>query len=84
MQGAYIPPVLKESLPTSSRDNSVNGYQSFGSTDHMGRRNPSSSSTQHSRAGSEASPDKSIDVEIHDHGTEFSNDSAHHPLLDIK
>ena len=72
MQGAYIPPVLKESPIQSSSDNSVNGYQSFGSTDHMGRRNPSSSSTKQSRADSEAIPEKCINVEVHDHGSGYS------------
>ncbi len=42
-QGSYIAPVLRDGLPTLSADNSITGfgYQSFGSTDLMGRRSPS-------------------------------------------
>ena len=42
MQGSYIPPVLRESAPDPVSDNSAAsyGYQSFGSTDRMGRRSP--------------------------------------------
>lgn len=42
MQGSYIPPVLRDSAPNPLTDNSVAGYgyQSFGSTDRMGRRSP--------------------------------------------
>lgn len=43
MQGAYIPPVLREApQPDSSKDHSHSGfgYHSFGNTDHMGRKTP--------------------------------------------
>lgn len=42
MQGSYIPPVLRDSAPDPLSDNSAAGYgyQSFGSTDRMGRRSP--------------------------------------------
>ncbi|XP_064394060.1 calcium permeable stress-gated cation channel 1-like [Halichondria panicea] len=42
-KGSYIAPVLRDGLPTLSADNSITGfgYQSFGSTDLMGRRSPS-------------------------------------------
>ena len=41
-QGSYIPPVLRDSAPNPLSDNSAAGYgyQSFGSTDCMGRRSP--------------------------------------------
>ena len=41
-QGSYIPPVLRDSAPDPLSDNSAAGYgyQSFGSTDRMGRRSP--------------------------------------------
>ena len=41
-QGSYIPPVLRDSAPNPLSDNSAAGYgyQSFGSTDRMGRRSP--------------------------------------------
>ena len=44
LQGAYIPNVLKNLPDEAPDDNSVNGYQSFGSTDRMGRTSPSSPS----------------------------------------
>ena len=39
---SYISPVLRDSAPDPLYDNSATGYgyQSFGSTDHMGRRSP--------------------------------------------
>lgn len=42
LQGTYIPPVLRECAPNPVSDNSAvgYGYQSFGSTDRMGRRSP--------------------------------------------
>lgn len=42
LQGSYIPPVLRGSAPDPLSDNSAAGYgyQSFGSTDRMGRRSP--------------------------------------------
>lgn len=51
MQGAYIPPVLREpshvEASTQSKDHSHSGmgYHSFGNTDHMGRRNTPTSPT---------------------------------------
>ena len=43
MQGSYIPPVLRDSAPDPMLEGSAAGYgyQSFGSTDRMGRRSPS-------------------------------------------
>ena len=59
-QGVYIPPVLKESPPQSQQSgNSVNGYQSFGSTDHMGRHCPSIASPQIN-----VTPEQTINVEV--------------------
>ena len=44
LQGAYIPPVLRETpQPDSPNDHSHSGfgYHSFGNTDHMGRKSAS-------------------------------------------
>ena len=78
-QGVYIPPVLKESPPQSQQSgDSVKGYQSFGSTDHMGRHCPSSASPQIN-----VTPEQTMNVEVQ--GSEDpSSYSDIHPLINPK
>ena len=74
-QGAYIPPVLKESPPQLEQPRNSVGYQSFGSTDHMGRHCPSSAPPE-----IDVTPKQTINVEVQE-SEDPSSDSDTHPLI---